>query len=87
MAEGAIEGTASMYDMPSSHDTRFAFSRFEGAEVDRGCAWRSLEGVDPIPILCSLTRANLSRLILPSLSIPAAASADDSEAGVDSEEE
>ena len=31
MAEGAIEGRAAQYEMPSPHATNFAFSRFEGA--------------------------------------------------------
>ena len=30
-AEGAIEGRAAQYEMPSPHATNFAFSRFEGA--------------------------------------------------------
>jgi len=29
MAEGAIEGEASMYELLSPHDTSFAFSRFD----------------------------------------------------------
>ena len=33
MAEGAIEGRAAQYEMPSPHATNFAFSRFEGAEA------------------------------------------------------
>lgn len=32
MAEGAIQGTAAMYELPSPYQTRFAFSRFEAAE-------------------------------------------------------
>jgi len=32
MAEGAIEGSASMYEVPTAHSTRFAFSRFDGKE-------------------------------------------------------
>ena len=32
-AEGAIEGRAAQYEMPSPHATNFAFSRFEGAEA------------------------------------------------------
>ena len=32
MAEGAIEGSAAMYEVPSPYETRFAFSRFDAAE-------------------------------------------------------
>ena len=31
MAEGAIEGDATMYEVAAPHETRFAFSRFDGA--------------------------------------------------------
>ena len=31
-AEGAIEGSAAMYEVPSPYETRFAFSRFDAAE-------------------------------------------------------
>ena len=39
MAEGAIEGVASMYEMPSPFATRFAFSRFDAAEVPVPSRW------------------------------------------------
>ena len=39
MAEGAIEGVASMYEMPSPFETRFAFSRFDAAEVPVPSRW------------------------------------------------
>ena len=32
MAEGAIEGSAAMYEVPSLYETRFVFSRFDAAE-------------------------------------------------------
>ncbi|EOD06734.1 hypothetical protein EMIHUDRAFT_372180, partial [Emiliania huxleyi CCMP1516] len=35
MAEGAIEGTAGMYEVASPFATAFAFSRFGGAELVR----------------------------------------------------
>ena len=41
MAEGAIEGEATMYEMPSSHATDYAFSRFHKAEAV----------IDPDPLL------------------------------------
>jgi len=31
MAEGAIDGTASQYELPGPHSTHFAFSRFDRA--------------------------------------------------------
>ena len=31
-AEGAIEGSAAMYEVPSPYETRFAFSRFDADE-------------------------------------------------------
>ena len=34
MAEGAIEGSAADYEVASAHATEYAFSRFEGAEVE-----------------------------------------------------
>ena len=33
MAEGAIEGAAAMYELPSPYATGFAFSRFDAVEV------------------------------------------------------
>ncbi|EOD12528.1 hypothetical protein EMIHUDRAFT_247406 [Emiliania huxleyi CCMP1516] len=41
MGEGAIEGEATMYEMPSSHATDYAFSRFHKAEAV----------IDPDPLL------------------------------------
>ena len=32
MAEGAIEGEAAMYEVAAPHATKFAFSRFDGAQ-------------------------------------------------------
>ena len=34
MAEGAIEGTAAMYEVASRYATNFAFSRFDEAEAE-----------------------------------------------------
>jgi len=34
MAEGAIEGTAEMYEVPSAHSTRFSFTRFDASYPD-----------------------------------------------------
>ena len=41
MGEGAIEGEAALYEMPSSHATDYAFSRFHKAEA----------AIDPDPLL------------------------------------
>ena len=32
-AEGAIEGSAALYEVPSPHATQYTFSRFDGAEA------------------------------------------------------
>ena len=42
MAEGAIEGTAGMYEVASPFATAFAFSRFGGAELVRPAGGLSL---------------------------------------------
>ena len=43
-AEGAIEGTAALYELLGPHRTDFAFSRFDHADLATPVSWLAASG-------------------------------------------